>query len=287
VLFLAFAVTFAILWLLFYIVVPALWRALGFTANRLARLAVFERLKRNQHLTRLRAYGPVIGIVVGGAILTAWAGDAFVDIAEAVQAKTPKLGEIDTLVHAWAAVHHANDATLFFVVMSTIGGPVGVGIILTIVAAVLAFRRRWFWFLYLAITSIGGGLLNLEMKHYFARARPNLAEALRRAHGYSFPSGHAMGSTVAFLALAYLAFRVVPRWRWKAAAIAFAVTLVLAVALSRVYLGVHWVSDIAAGMAAGTIWVAVTTVAYETLRRVRALRVQDRARSSDLATRGA
>ena len=61
----------------------------------------------------------------------------------------------------------------------------------------------------------------------------------------------------------------------------------MSVALSRVYLGVHWISDIAAGITAGTLWVAVMTVAYEVLRRARALRVQDRARSSVRVTRGA
>src|SRR5206468_9877807 len=156
-----------------------------------------------------------------------------------------------------------------------------------IVGIILAMKRRWRWLTYLAITCGGGVALNEWLKHYFARARPELAEALRQAHGYSFPSGHAMGSTMVFGALAYLATRVLPRWRWKAAAIALACTLILSVALSRVYLGVHWISDIAAGISAGALWVIVTTVAYEVLRRARALRTQERARSSERVTRGA
>ncbi|HEX9406623.1 MAG TPA: phosphatase PAP2 family protein, partial [Thermoanaerobaculia bacterium] len=62
------------------------------------------------------------------------------------------------------------------------------------------------------------------------------------------------------------------RWRWKAACLALAWTLILGIALSRVYLGVHWSSDVAAGIAAGALWVSVTTLAYETLRRIRMLR---------------
>jgi undecaprenyl-diphosphatase len=99
---------------------------------------------------------------------------------------------------------------------------------------------------------------------------------LRRANGYSFPSGHAMGSAVAFGALAYLAFRVVRSWPAKAAAIAFLYTLVASVALSRVYLGVHWISDVLAGVTVGTVWVTTTTVAYETLRRIRRMRAMRR-----------
>ena len=78
-----------------------------------------------------------------------------------------------------------------------------------------------------------------------------------------------MGSAVAYGALAYLAFRAIRSWPARAAVIAFLYTLVAAVALSRVYLGVHWISDVLAGVTAGTVWVTTTTVAYETMRRLR------------------
>jgi undecaprenyl-diphosphatase len=81
-----------------------------------------------------------------------------------------------------------------------------------------------------------------------------------------------MGSTVVFGALAYLVLRAHIRWRWKAAALALATTLVVSVALSRVYLGVHWISDVGAGITAGLLWLTVTTVAYETLRRIYLIR---------------
>ncbi len=97
---------------------------------------------------------------------------------------------------------------------------------------------------------------------------------LMHASGYSFPSGHAMGSTVVFAALSYLAFRSLPTWPRRAAAISLAWTLVLSVALSRVYLGVHWISDVTAGIVCGVLWVTVTTVAYEAVRRIHAIRVR-------------
>jgi undecaprenyl-diphosphatase len=149
---------------------------------------------------------------------------------------------------------------------------VGLAILVAVVAAVLLLARRYRWAIYLAVTAGGGGLLDWELKRYFARARPAAAEMLRLASGYSFPSGHAMGSTVVFGALAYLASRALPRWRWKAAVIALAIVLVVGVSASRVYLGVHWGSDIAAGISAGAVWLTTTTVAYEILRRIRLLR---------------
>ncbi|HJW95165.1 MAG TPA: phosphatase PAP2 family protein [Thermoanaerobaculia bacterium] len=272
-LFAIFLLIFLALWSLLYVALPLFRHPIAFVANRITRYAIVEK-----HVSRLRAYGPIVLIVAIGAAITAWAGDSFIDLAEALHAKAPRLSEFDTLAHAWAAAHRSTGSTTFFITMTTAGGPLGLAILGLIVGGVLAIRRRWRWLVYLAITCGGGALLNLELKHYFARARPALAEALRQAHGYSFPSGHAMGSTIVFGSLAYLATRVLTRWRWKSAAIALACTLVISVALSRVYLGVHWISDIGAGISAGMLWVAVTTVAYEVLRRARALRAKERGR---------
>ncbi|HEY2091479.1 MAG TPA: phosphatase PAP2 family protein [Thermoanaerobaculia bacterium] len=221
---------------------------------------------------RFHDYLPVVVIFVAAGLLLAWAGDQFLDLAELVHSKSPVLQKIDTRVHDWAVAKRFASATSFFDVMSTIGGPVGVAVIGGIVLIVFLVRKRFRWALYLGFTSLGGGALDWELKRYFARARPDVAQMLMRASGYSFPSGHAMGSTVVFGALAYLALRAHVRWRWKAAALALATTLVIGVALSRVYLGVHWISDVGAGVTAGLLWVTMTTVAYETFRRVYIIR---------------
>ncbi len=265
----AFVAVFLILWGAIYAAAPLTKHPFSFLANKITRYAIVER-----HVSRLRAYGPIAAILVAGAVLSAWAGDAFLDLAEAVHAKTPALAEFDALAHSWAAVHRTQSSTFFFLLMTTIGGPVGLAVIALFVGALLAFKRRWRWLLYLAITAGGGAILNEELKRYFARARPSLAEALRQAHGYSFPSGHSMGSTIVFCAFSYLAVRTLTSWRWRSAAVALAATLIISVALSRVYLGVHWISDIAAGITCGLTWFAVTTVSYETLRRARALRAR-------------
>jgi undecaprenyl-diphosphatase len=262
-----FISVFLILWAVFYAAMPAV----RFVGHGLARLTA--RSSRIQKFVSARkAYLPVVLIVLAGGLLSAWAGDGFIDLAERVRAETPALRKIDSGVHDWAVSHRSAGDTLFFVVMSTVGGPVGLAILMAVVVGVLAVRRRWRWVIYLAITAGGGALMNMELKRYFARARPAVAEMLRRAHGYSFPSGHAMGSAVAFGALAYLAYRAAKSWSGAAAALALATTLIASVALSRVYLGVHWVSDVAAGVTAGLVWLTTTTVAYETLRRIRRLR---------------
>ena len=263
----AFIITFLVLWAVAYAAMPAV----RFTGHGLARL-IARSTRIQGFVSRRKDYWPVLVIVVVGALLTAWAGDGFLDLAENLRADTPKLRHADASVHDWAVSHRSPADTLFFVCMTNVGGPVGVAVIVVAVAVVLAIRRRWRWLVYLAVTTGGGALLDFELKRYFARARPAVAEMLRRAHGYSFPSGHAMGSAVAFGALAYLAYRAAKSWPAAAAAIAFGATMILSVAVSRVYLGVHWISDVAAGVTAGLVWVTTTTAAYETVRRIRHLR---------------
>lgn len=256
---LSFVLLFLLLWVFFYAAGPALERLLARSAHWTAKF-------------RYRDYLPVFVVLAAGIVAAMAAGDAFVDLAESLQEDSPEMHAIDSEVHAWARTTYTDGSTTFFTLMTLIGTPVGLGAIGALVAIALAIRGRWRWAAYLIVTSGVGGLLNLQLKAWFARARPELAEALRDAHGYSFPSGHAMGSTVVFGALAYLAFRIIAHWRWRAAALAFAFTMIVAIAASRIYLGVHWISDVAAGVAAGVIWLVTTTVAYETFRRIRLVR---------------
>jgi membrane-associated phospholipid phosphatase len=270
-LYIAFVVVFLILWASFYAALPTLKHATTVSARQFARVSA--RWARVGHFSsRIKAYIPIALIVVVGGLLIAWAGDLSIDLAELVRTKSPKLQDLDVLAHAWAVSKRTASDTSFFTVMSNIGSPVGMTSLAAIVAIVLAIRKRFRWMLYLVVTAGGGALLNMELKRYFARARPDIAEMLRRASGYSFPSGHAMGSTVVLLALSYLAVRTATHWRWKAACLALAWTLILSISLSRVYLGVHWISDVAAGICIGALWVGLTTVGYETVRRIQLLR---------------
>jgi membrane-associated phospholipid phosphatase len=257
----AFVAVFAVLWILFLAGAPLLGRFLARTAHLTASF-------------RYRNYLPVAVVLAAGMLATALAGDAFLDIAERVHANSPQVQEIDSAVHRWAATTRTEGSTLFFVTMTTLGAPITLGVIVTIVSGFLVLRKRWRWAAFLFVSTGAGALLNLALKSYFARARPELADALRTAHGYSFPSGHAMGSTVVFGALAYLAVRSLRTWKGRSAALSLAATLILSIAVSRVYLGVHWISDIVAGIAAGTLWMTTVTVAYEVFRRIRHVRAR-------------
>jgi len=161
----------------------------------------------------------VVVLLAIGAAVTAYAGDSFVDLAELVVAKNPSLQALDQRWHDNAVSVRTPGATTFFATMSVIGGPAVLALLTGLLAGTLFIRKRPRWAVYLLVTAGGGAVLNMELKRYFERARPALAEMLRRADGYSFPSGHAMGSTVVMGGLTYLALRSLTTWRQKSLAI--------------------------------------------------------------------
>jgi undecaprenyl-diphosphatase len=107
----------------------------------------------------------------------------------------------------------------------------------------------------LVVIAVGGGmLLSTGLKQGFDRPRPDLVPHGVLVHSASFPSGHAMQSAVVYLTLGALLARVQPRRRLKAYILTIAVVLTVLVGLSRIYLGVHWPTDVLAGWAAGAAW---------------------------------
>lgn len=104
------------------------------------------------------------------------------------------------------------------------------------------------------LASSGGWAVSIGLKALFSRARPEAVYHATVASGYSFPSGHAMMSAAVFLTLAALAARLTPRTWLRVYAVGAAGLMAGLVGLSRVYLGVHWASDVAAGWAAGAAW---------------------------------
>jgi membrane-associated phospholipid phosphatase len=139
----------------------------------------------------------------------------------------------------------------FFVVMSKLGYEWGVIPFDVLIVALLLLARRWRRAAFAATAFVGSALLNLGSKQIFQRERPSLWESIAPESTFSFPSGHAMGSMTLALTVVLLAWPT--RWRWPA--IVSALVFVALVGLSRVYLGVHFPSDILGGWCAALAWV--------------------------------
>ncbi len=143
-------------------------------------------------------------------------------------------------------------ATMVMRLASAIGGTLGRITLLALVLAPLLWaghRRSAAW---LAGMMAGGTLLNLGLKQIYAAPRPDLLPHLDIVHSYSFPSGHSAGNMMFFGALALLAGGRVAQ--------AMAATMILMIGVSRVWLGVHWPSDVLAGWIEGLGWLALCAV---------------------------
>ncbi|MHB2169429.1 phosphatase PAP2 family protein [Alsobacter sp. R-9] len=151
--------------------------------------------------------------------------------------------------------------------LTALGGTTVLTIMTLVVVAYLALagKRGAAW---LVVVSIGGGaLLSSLLKLGFDRPRPDLVAHLVDVRSLSFPSGHAMLSAVTYLTLGVLVARVSPRRRIKVYVVAVAVLLTLAIGASRVYLGVHWPTDVLAGWSIGATWAMACWLAAVFLQR--------------------
>lgn len=138
----------------------------------------------------------------------------------------------------------------FFVLMSRLGYGWGVIPLDVLIVTALLLARRWRKAAFATTAFVGSALLNLGSKQIFQRERPGLWESVAPESTFSFPSGHAMGSMTLAVVVVLLMWST--RWRWPV--VVLAVLFVALVGLSRVYLGVHFPSDILGGWCAALVW---------------------------------
>jgi undecaprenyl-diphosphatase len=142
------------------------------------------------------------------------------------------------------------------------------GVLWTLIGAavvLLAVRRRWRLAVYLLVTGAGELTLDPVLKALVGRLRPVVAHPIAHGTGDSFPSGHAFGSMVCYGAL-FLVFLPATRGIWRRVFTAIIVTLIAAIGVSRLLLGVHYVSDVLGGWALGITWLGITAFAFELSR---------------------
>ncbi|MFC6488884.1 phosphatase PAP2 family protein [Nitratireductor sp. GCM10026969] len=158
--------------------------------------------------------------------------------------------------------------------LTALGGYALIILALAAVTGLFVVTRRYGPAVYLVLSVALGALVSHFFKEFYARPRPDLVDHLDKVHTASFPSGHAMMSTVAYLTLAALVIRFFDDIRVQIYVVAVALFVAVTVGWSRVYLGVHWPSDVAAGWALGVAWASFTwlVVAFLQFWRRRARR---------------
>jgi undecaprenyl-diphosphatase len=151
--------------------------------------------------------------------------------------------------------------------LTALGGVAVLTLATASVALYFLMRHRTSSMLFL-LSAVGGGIaISSIAKDVFDRPRPELVPYGSYVHTASFPSGHSMMAAVAYLSLGVLIARVQPSRRLKAFIILIAVMLTVLVGISRVYLGVHWPTDVLAGWLAGAAWAAICFAVAQYLGR--------------------
>ena len=219
---------------------------------------------------------PYLALHLGVGLGLAWAAmHTFAELSETL-GQTDRLGVFDTALARQLHVHASVVGLWAFRAVAWLGGlPVMLSLLVG-VAVWLGHRREWVRAAGWTAALVGDAVLNTALKASYQRIRPSAGwtNPFVTEPGWSFPSGHAMGSIVAYGMLAYL---LVTHERTGAPGrrlgiVAAALATVLLVGFSRIYLTVHYFSDVAGGYAAGGAWLAVCVTGTEIARRQRARR---------------
>ncbi|MFK3980713.1 phosphatase PAP2 family protein [Micromonospora sp. NPDC050397] len=207
---------------------------------------------------------------LAGLVFIVGTGAGFALLLMLVRVEWGPLRRIDSGVAAWfnqLVAAHDPLVTVLRAVTDLGGRPIMVWLV-TVAVVGLLIRRQGRLAGYLVVTGIGALTLDPSLKALVGRLRPVVDVPVATGVGNSFPSGHALGSIVAYGAL-LLVFLPAVRPRWRGLAIGLVAVLVFAIGLTRIALGVHFVSDVLGGWLLGLAWLAVTGYAFRLWRRER------------------
>lgn len=202
----------------------------------------------------------ILGLALSSACL--W---LFATLAKQVLSGAP----ITAIDHELANALHARATPLGTTIYRLVTAFGGSWIIVIAIAVGLFFfaRRRWPYLAVWTIALVGGGLLSLQMKAIFARPRPVFTNPLLIEESFSFPSAHAMTSLITYGLLAYFLWHTVHNRIIRILIVFAAIMLVILIGISRMTLGVHYLSDVLGGFMAGGIWLGVCIAALSILHR--------------------
>jgi undecaprenyl-diphosphatase len=181
-----------------------------------------------------------------------------------------ELGSVDSAVGDWLHSHATGFATALLTAVTRLGDSQVLLAVTLLAALALLLRHRVAHTALMGAALAGGEALNGALKAAFERPRPSFSDPLATAAGFSFPSGHAMVSLTVYGALAFVIAASVRSRRAQLLVLISAVILILAIGVSRIYLGVHYASDVLAAYSAGLAWFTLCALALMWAARWRA-----------------
>jgi membrane-associated phospholipid phosphatase len=173
------------------------------------------------------------------------------------------LAQYDEAIGRWFLSHATEDSNEFFFAITQLGGAWVIAAGTLLLSGWLVWCKR-FASLAVLLASVGGGaLLNFLLKNIFQRPRPDFVNAFYHETGYSFPSGHSMMAVLFYGMAGFLLASQLKTWKWRAWLGMGVFTLCLLIGLSRLALGVHFLTDVLGGWAAGLTWLMTCVLIYE------------------------
>lgn len=215
-----------------------------------------------------RAHGMVGGLgifLVAGLVIAIAGTGAFVKIASEVrEGETQSFDE--SVIH-WMGAHHSPTLDAIAVEVTALGTGTVVLMIVVVAGLFLTLTQHKYSAILLIAATGGGLVLNGVLKLGFNRPRPSIFIPTVETVSSSFPSGHAMSSAIVYGTVAYLAARL-HRRRWaRWLVMTFAFFVIALISLSRMYLGVHYPSDVVAGVIIGLAWAGFCMATLEAIQR--------------------
>ena len=212
-----------------------------------------------------------VGIfLLGGLIIAAFGTWIFVEVGEHVRSGTTQA--FDEAVLRWLGAHHTKTFDAIMLEVTALGTGTVVIMIVAVAGLFLVLTQHKYSAILLLASTLGGIVLNGILKIGFNRPRPSIFVPEVHAVSSSFPSGHAMSSAIVYSTVAYLAARLHKR-RWARFLVMTAAFIVIVlICLSRLYLGVHYPSDVVAGVAIGLAWAGFCMATLEAIQKFGARR---------------
>ena len=225
---------------------------------------------------RIQSFRTAVGVfLIAGALIAILGVWLFAWLASHVQKGATQA--FDEGVMAYLGAHRVGWIERSLIEITALGTGLVVIAIVAIAATFLWLTRHKYSATLLLVSTVGGLILNNVLKLIFNRDRPQAFEWLAHASSSSFPSGHAMSAAIVYATIGYLAARLQKR-RWARWLTMFlALCMIVLICISRLYLGVHYPSDVAAGVILGLAWAAFCMAALE------AIQVLGRRRSAQMA----
>lgn len=217
-------------------------------------------------LTRVDTLVGAVGIFLVAGFAIAFVGTlVFAELAEHVSSGATQV--FDDRVLVWLGAHRNPLTDTAMLELTALGTATVVLMIAGISSLFLVLNKRKYSALLLGVATIGGLGLNMVLKIGFHRPRPHVVVWGAQAFSSSFPSGHAMSAAIVYSTVAYLAARLQKHLISRVVTMLAAVVLIIAICLSRLYLGVHYPSDVAAGVLIGLAWAGFCMATLEGIQR--------------------